>query len=513
MFLIGVDYINKHPGYPFAFQYFRFGGLITLVTIIGAAMWAFKKYNPFKKSFKIRGIGIYFLGVILAYLIIRSNGSLVNFKNNSSDHFHFLFLAVKSSLQIILLILVCRSAGHFINKRFFKKTIKQNFVIDIAIGVILLATGMFVCGIVGFLNLISLSVILLLLIAINPKFFVLSIKDCFFNKFSTKGWNFLGYASAYFIFFFLILNFVSIQSPFPAGFDSRNYYINISKLVAEQQVLIGGYPPYSASLIISIGFILFNQVELALSLSFTGIVLSAITGYKFAVDKLKFNKNRTLFLLALFLSTPAIVNQMFVELKVDYWLLFFQLLIVYYLFDILPKLKYHSSESGDLMTIIKTYIKYALIIGLLLGFGMGIKMINLFLVLVVLVLVWWDKNEKVSVLSAVMLALSVFIIGGIDKISGLDSYHLSSGILKSVLPLAGLGLIGYQLFKNRWATIRKIVFSVMVLVFTVISVGPWLGKNLSESKSLDPTSLMMGTDSGSKLSIRDMLNNYENSKK
>ncbi|NNF21078.1 MAG: phospholipid carrier-dependent glycosyltransferase, partial [Saprospiraceae bacterium] len=301
-------------------------------------------------------------------------------------------------------------------------------------------------------------------------------------------------------------------TPFPSGFDSRNYYMNISNLVAQQGELISGYPPYNGSLINAIGLLLFGQIELSLSISLSGVILVLLMSYRIAVDKLQFDKNRAAFLVALIAVVPAIVNQMYIEMKVDFMLLFFQLLAVYFLFEIDEKYISLSKPIENIKRLVWKIMPLAAFLGILLGFGMGIKMINLFLVVVMFVMMMWDRDNNWSGLGVICLGLMIFFLGGIDDISGLRKYHYNVGILSIILGLVGIILLAVGIYFHRHSTIRRILFSSVVAAFLVLTISPWVIKNYLDTGSADPKTILMGSSPGPKIGLRKMVKNYENKK-
>ncbi len=512
IFLIGIDYVNKHPAYNYAFQYFRFTGLFIQLFVFSAVLLAWEKLAPKALRIPINGLSLFALGSIVVYLIIVSNKDLVNFRSNSSDYFLFLGTTLLSAIQIAFLVLICRSTGRAINIKYFNNYFKTDYLLDIGLGLIVFVCFMFIAGIFGFLNSYCILIILAVMSVLNIKFFFKSVIDFFLKSIPKKDLSLLGYAAAVIIFIFLLINFVSVQTGFPSGFDSRNYYINISNLIAKQGYLIAGYPPYNGSLICGIGLIFFDQIELALSLSFFGIVLSTLMFYRIGVKKLNFDKNKCMFLLAIILVTPALVNQMFVELKSDYWMLYYQILAVYYLFEFLPKLLKLREKELDLKQRIKSSLPMALLLGLLVGFGMGIKMINMFLLVVLLFLIWWDHKNKYAITAVIFLTVSIFLFGGVDEISGLRSYHYNVNILRIALAVLGLLFIAISFYFHRNSTIQKCVFSFLFVCSILVSLSPWIAKNYSDTKSLNPKTILMGDAPGPKISVTTMKRRYERSK-
>jgi hypothetical protein len=300
------------------------------------------------------------------------------------------------------------------------------------------------------------------------------------------------------------VNFLSIHVPFPSGFDSRNVYVNISQLISESGSLVEGYQPYNWSLLMSVGFIMFDYVELALGLSLSAIVLAAIGVYEFSSRTLRVDKNQSLFVIALFLVTPALVNQMFVEIKVDFGMLFIQIASIIVFFQWLSK----SKTDG------KTHYKLLVLIGMLCGFGMGIKLINMFLVFVLLGLIWWRDEQRISLVGILLISVGILIFAGIDDLSGLKVYHKSIAITSIGCGVIGIGMLLYDFIKDKSASIRSLLYSSVLGLSLLVTFSPWIGKNFLESKSLNPKTLLLGKKSGPEnTSFFKIKSNYEKKKK
>ena len=513
LFFIAVDYINKHPAYNYAFEYFRYTKLCIQLIVIAGIILAFQKLFPEKRKLPINGLSTLVLGVIICFLIIGSHKSLVNFQVSSAELLNYLGTTFASAIQLVLLGLICRSAGQWIYRKLFNGKIKSMYLLDLGLGLIALVGAMFILGMLNFLNAWSLIGTLVVLILLNAKGFLNNLKNLFFKARLKKDWSSLGHISVYVIFAFILINLVSVQSAFPAGFDSRNYYMNISNLIAGQGTLISGYPPYNGSLINAIGLILFNQIELSLSISMSGIILVLLVSYRIAVDKLGFDKNRTAFLLALLIVIPAIVNQMYVELKVDFMMLFYQMLAIYYLLEINSKYLENSKVMLNPKQTLYKFLPAAALLGILLGFGMGIKMINLFLVVVVFVLLIWDKDNNWTGLGVICLGVMVYIFGGIDEISGLRKYHLNVNVLGLALGILGLLLLAAGIYFHRSNAYKRILFSSITAIFLLLTMSPWILKNYADTKSLSPKVILMGSSPGPDINLGRIVKNYKDSKK
>ncbi len=503
--LIGLDYGNKHPGYYFSFAYFRYFGLYaTILIFIGGSY--FLKTNKILNNRLLKPRGIQLLIVLCTFLLL-----VIFFNKNYGETETSIFQVLKfwstSLFNLVVLFLfffVQRSFGHFIRNKTFNKILDESFTVDAAIGIGLFTLLLFFTGAFGLLSVTTVMLFLFLTAVINVTFLIQSIKEALFNPLELSNVNLMGWASFLFVLFFMSVNFLSIHVPFPSGFDSRNVYVNISQLISESGSLVEGYQPYNWSLLMSVGFIMFDYVELALGLSLSAIVLAAIGVYEFSSRTLRVDKNQSLFVIALFLVTPALVNQMFVEIKVDFGMLFIQIASIIVFFQWLSK----SKTDG------KTHYKLLVLIGMLCGFGMGIKLINMFLVFVLLGLIWWRDEQRISLVGILLISVGILIFAGIDDLSGLKVYHKSIAITSIGCGVIGIGMLLYDFIKDKSASIRSLLYSSVLGLSLLVTFSPWIGKNFLESKSLNPKTLLLGKKSGPEnTSFFKIKSNYEKKKK
>ena len=503
--LIGLDYGNKHPGYYFSFSYFRYTVLYLVISMIGIGSYFLKpKLTSNIKWLQLRGIHLFGFICILFFIIIFANRNYGETPSTFSHLFSFWSRSIFNLSMLLIFFSIMRSLGQLIGARLLSEYRFQSFIIDTAIGTMIFTLLLFF---VGAANLLSVTTVLLLLfisVIANVTFFVSSVKGYLLAPINIDRVNFMGWASFIFVLFFLSLNYLSTNIPYPAGFDSRNVYVNISKLIASSGGLAEGFQPYNWSLLMSVGFIMFDYVELALGLSFSAIVLSVIGVKELSTKVLKIDINKTLFITALFVVTPALVNQMFIEIKADFGMLFVQLASLLVFFKWISE---KDTQAGD-------HYKLLVLLGMLCGYGMGIKLINMFLVFVLIALIWWNENNKYSLAGILLISVAILIFAGIDDLSGLQAYHKSINLTSMFCGVSGIGLIVFGFIKHKVSSIKNITYSMIMGVSILVAFSPWIGKNFIESKSLNPKTLILGKGSGPDIGNFNTINrNYRNSKK
>ncbi len=510
IFIIGLDYYNKHPLYLYSFQYFRFPKFITatiahglLIVLAARVIKSTKLYVP--RVALLLPLLLQFFISVLAYkdfgITETSVGQSFYLARNC-----LLLVVVLGALSVLL-----TNLGELVTNFLPTYTvIESKYFISLGFGVVIYTSLLTVFGILNFLNEYVVIGLLALMFLVNPKGLLRKLKTLLVDKIEIRelGWVaiFLGFV----LVAYLAINFISLQSPFPNGFDSRNVYINISNLVAKQGGLVSGYPPYNWSLFISTGFFLFDWIELSLGLSFYGYLLAIIVAFHLAKDKLALSTTDTLFVLLAVTATPAITNQLHIELKVDYGLLFFQFLSIYILIESYKRL-FH--QDGSNQTSKKKFIGVAITLGILVGFGLGIKMINTFLVMTLITVIWLNSKDLFGLIGALLFTLAALLIAQVDQVSGLGDYHLGVGYLKIITLVLSMVFFALSFIKHRKSFQRRFIFTFWFLFTSGVMLSPWLIKTFVETKTLSPKVLFAGENEGVNLNTRKILDNYKRSKK
>ena len=183
--------------------------------------------------------------------------------------------------------------------------------------------------------------------------------------------NIWGGILAFFTLVYLTMNYLYSQAPFPLGFDARNYYVNISKLIADAQGLIEGFQPYAWSLVMSTGYIAFDSPEITMFISTLGGILALFAIYELSHRYLRVDSNLSWFVVLLVMVSPTITNHWMIEFKTDLALMFFQLtilnLMMWWLFvekKVKAKKPFLLESKNDLLVII--------LLGVLLGYCLAI---------------------------------------------------------------------------------------------------------------------------------------------
>jgi len=511
--VVGLDYFNKHPNYIESIRYFRYYKLtIFVVSTILILIWHYKFDKIMSNKLPVNGITIGLLTFLFSITIIFAHKDYSYTPTSYSQAFYAIRWTWEVALILFIITMILKSIGQYLFRKTLSTRIEENGILDIAIGIILFVFVLFILGLFKILSPNAVLAVLFIFALLNLFDLVKSFKFFFIKSIDITKYSSIGIFSFCFLLFFLILNFQSSIGPFPSGFDSRNFYVNISKLIAESGALVEGFQPYNWSIFMGMGFLLFNKVELALGISYLGMILVLMSAFQLAKKLLKIDVNMILLMLALFVVTPAITNQITVELKVDFGMMFYQILTLYYTIILLRKVEKTEFNNG-MSSVLVTVMPYIIVIGILSGFALGIKMINMFMVFAILILLWWDLKNRIAVFGILCFAVSAFLLAKIDANSGLDKYHLSSNYLKYGFGILSICSLIFSFIKHKTLTSFRFAISAMFLFFTGLMIVPWMVKNYSEVKSFDSKKMLMGKEPGPNITLTQMINKYEKTKR
>jgi len=488
-----LDYWDKHPSHVIAFQYFRYTKLCTFLVVLGAGLsYLVTRFRTGLVSKFYNGAAVYILGIIIVTAITISYNKYLNLDIGTNN---YLYMYGRLSINFFtgyFVILACYSAGNLILKKFYDDIIKhKHFTYDFGLGAIIITMLLFFIGVIGQLKMFVVLPMLLLFIGVNYKGSFDFVMDSFIRPFKIKKENgFWGYFCLFVLFAFLVLNHLSNDLPFPVGFDSRNLYMNIAKQIGESGELVHGYQPYSWSLFMSLGFILFAQVETSLFLSFVTGILCLFTTYHLSHNYFKLNHTLSLIAVLALGTLPTFANQFFAEHKTDFGLIFFQLISLCYLIEWITIPETNKANSNITSNFNKPLI--LILIGLFVGFGLSIKLLNLIFLFGLVIIFWNRKGNLIGVFGLCLLMFALVLIIGINNISGLGKYHLGNDIAKWVYLVLGLLFFSISFLKNIKEGFYFIKNTSIVAICSLLTFSPWIVKNYSETKSLSPMVLLQG---------------------
>ncbi len=513
LLIILLEYGNKHFLHHLAFENFRFPGLaISVVLIIGLITIASSTLNT-KIALGKHWNGLSMLVAFLVFLllVIYPNFEYGGLKASSSYLFIAFLKCVGVLLSVAFIWLSGLFAGHWINKKLgFQLHKYHSSFLDLCTGILVQCCLLLLIAAIGLLKSFVILPLLLIPFIINYKYLGPFFKKLLLNPVYTKGKDSPFLVCLFMLFaFFLSINFITNMAPFPSGFDSRNYYINISRLLGLNGSLIEGYQPYPWSLFIAQGFAAFKSSYIALMLSFSSIVICMYGLFEWSRNYLNLSKLHAMMIIVAFSFMPAVGNHMFIELKVDFGLLIFQMATVLLFYDIVSKYR----DKGGQAVNFKDLLPLIIALGIYSGFATSIKVINLYLIFSLVIISWAMYFRFLGFLSLFMILMGLTIIGDFDSISGLSEYHLSMDILKYILFFGGLALFVLLMIKQPKRGIMMVKTTALYGVVIFFMMAPWLGKNYIETKSLSPNKILLGKATGPSVSMKKLVNTYNQSKK
>lgn len=510
---IFLDYWNKHPFYSISFEHFRHMGysIFLGVGIVGmGCLYHFKKAKSL--DFLFSGLSLFIFSLICSVVICASFIQYAEGSNNFSQALTYVGSGVVNFFELLVIFFSVFSSGYLLLKLIdFDIRESSRMIYSTVIGVMVITFVLFIAAIIGVLYSFVILPILILPIALNWRKNLQVLKGLTIKNLFEKDSkvNFLTGTLIVLIISLITINFLCCMSPFPSGFDSRNYYVNISKLLGDYNGLVEGFQPYTWSLLMSIGNIAFKNISLTLLISFSGLILTLWGLWELCRSYFRFSINHCLFVMLMILTIPAIFNQLYIEQKIDFGLLFVQVCSILLLIDIVDKIRSTTNFKID-----KDLLKLFVLLGIFSGFALGIKATHLYMLFSVVILLWTLYCGYFGFLGAFFFTLFVIFVGKLDDVSGLRDYHLGIEYLKYVV--LGLSVVFFVLtaFKKREAFIASTKMSVILGMVSVFVLMPWMIKNYSDNPGhVNPRLLIMGDNPGPKINVDKMIRKYEAKKR
>jgi len=512
MVFVFSDYINKHPFYGISIEHFQFRNyalFIIVYVLIHGTIFHFGKEKLGKYLFNGLGVtaSIFVAAVATTYSYINFSDGV----NNFGSAMVFAGNAIKYLAALVLIFISVSSIGNLTFQLVnFDIRESSRSIYEVVFGIMVITLIMFLLAMLAVLNQITVLAFILLPIIINYKSNIKLVKTLFISPLAPKfkNLNFLTGVLLSTLILFLTINFLGAMSPFPLGFDSRNYYVNISKLLEDYNGVVKGFQSYSWSIFMAIGNIAFKSMTLTLLLSFSGILLSLWALWELARNYIHLRINQSLAAILIVSLMPAFFNQMYIELKVDFGLLFVQVCNLLLLIDTVDNI-----TKGDKFRFDSDLYKLLILLGVFFGFALGIKATHLYMIFAIMMFLWTVYCQFYGFLACFSAIFSLILFGHLDDVSGMGSYHIGSYYLKYIL-LASTFVFGALSFvKYREAFLASLKTSVIVSVISLLVFMPWVLKHYTESKTTNINSLIIGNNPGPEITIWEIIENYNKSKK
>ena len=486
---IFLDYWFKHPLYARAVGN-TFAGIPVMHIIIGVIAFLL-----IQRVFK----GISVLALLALFLAFLWGGTLVNlFLYSDIDYqashvFLYLLRSLGFISAVVLIMWSSLAAGRLITRQAIESSDAPSSILCLAVGLGLFILLLFFLLFGGLFHWWSIVLLLLVPFAIDRKRIVPDLKSMITPIPAFKNPGATSIACVLLIVLMGAITYGHTLSPFPVGFDALNYYINLPKLIAESGTLMKGYQPYNWSLLQAAGVELTGRIELALILSWMGLILVQWATFEIGNRLMKLPVDLTLIGVLLFTYMPSVTTQASQELKVDLGLTYMLLAMVLATFQLI-----NARDTGKR----KQVAKWAVIIGMLGGIALGIKLTAVIAIFAIVGLLWYKSLGRRAFIGVFLICLALVFLAQLDTKAGLRTYHASVNWLQYLVLIAGLVLIGLCAWKQRKKTLRNIVISAIIAGAATFCFSPWMIKNYSEIESPSFIQLLNGSSHGPTINMR-----------
>lgn len=489
---IFINYFIHHPAYYYALADAPYPRLIFLLGIFCTGLFFLHR----SLKFKIRGWQVYSFMLLSMLMIFHAFAQEASIYDGSAlaRMFYFLLNTLLLHLGGLFIFSLCCIAGIKLLKPFEPiLNLHHKNILGLSLGMAIITLFLFLLAALGFL--INWLVIggAILLVLWQRKAFLDFIKYIFWRPIleNTTTW---GFPLLALVSIFISLNLVGAIKVFPLGFDGAILYQNTSKLLWESQALLKGGQAYNWSLFTSIGPLLFGKMSYSIFLSHAACILCAWALYH--LSRIFLSTKYAWLAIAIFFTLPAINFHSFVDEKVDLAFLFISLSILILLVKYGQHIAFNYGQSN------KESLYFMSLLGFLTAYAMGVKYTAVFLVISLLCIFTYHWAGIKGFIGTLLLGIALLFLGNVNSVGYLDIDNTQRLWIIAVSGLAGLSFFAVacknQAQLNTLAYLKNIAY--FCLVFS-LSFGPWLGKNLIESKSLSPKNLLYGKTEKEQLRI------------
>lgn len=499
---IFTDYWNKHILHQMGIEYYSqwvYAIILIAMTIGSGYLYKSESKNKLLKALKSPLMLFpYLLVMLLLIFAVNTKFSLVEFNFATSSS--VLWRGIYSLVLLSFIWIVPYSIGNLVRRKVGYQIHKgTSFTVDLVIGLGCYSILLFILSMIHVLYAPSIIILGIVCIGVNYKTLWRTVKDNIIAP-TTSEFSWIGWGLFSLIFILFSINYFSDMIPFPNGFDSRNYYMNVTKLIAGNNGMVSGFQPYPWQLFMAQGHLLTNGGGMMPQLiSMSTIIFILIGAYEMCTKYLGLSRNHTYLGMVLFLVTPALQNHLFIEIKVDLGLVLTQVAVLILLLDGIMRYK----MTGTLPSLLDIVV-----LGFITGYGVSIKTLNFYLIFALLVAMWSLVFRFKGFLATFCLSIAAILLAKFDSVTGMNQYHLSIDLVMYgclALGVGGLVWIGATQMQSMIKAVKK---SVIYLSIMLLTFSPWLVKNMVETKSMDPNRLIRGSEPGPKINMQLIRKNY-----
>jgi len=508
--IIITFYFNRHPEHLEGIIHFKYLPLILISLGIIALLSFLASFNSskWKSNYVLSGGCILVLILCFSCLMHYSFQNMMGFTMKFNNYLHLIMTLMATIGGTFIVSFISYLLGRLTINIFFTEA-NDNQLLALAIGFFVQYLVLFALAALGLLSQLAVIIFYLISLIISFKEVIPALRLSVLSgpklsRSSFFGASFLGLV----LVWYFTLNLNHFLGPFPLGFDSRNHYFNIPSLLAQNEGLVSGFSTYSWSIIMSVGFVLFEKAEIALALSFAPAVFSTFYIYRISTKHFEVKSELGIIAALIFIVAPAISNHLFIELKIDFGLLFIQLAII----DLLLVLLYKQNELkfGDSqVSLLGKNFKLFILLGILSGFALTIKFTHSFLVFAVLSFFWTYYHRKSGFIAMFCLCLFGVIILGLDNLSGLKPYHLSTNYFKVILLIISLGFMVLIFKSQSKAFLNSLKITLIYSFIHIVVLSPWIIKNYTEGDKSSIVQMLRGKQNQIEMDMNILNKNYK----
>jgi hypothetical protein len=468
------EHFHHLPEYASVFRRFAYWDFLILYLLTGLGFLLLLSRGDLTFPLKIPK----FRGIYVPLFLFLSLLLLVGFytsKNNlEAPLMGYALRSGKVFLSMGLLLLSSWAAGHRILSGL--KPLQETAMVQwikVGLGLLLLSLVLFLLAVLHWFQPYVLALVVLLPLVFGGFSFWRLCKHFLWDAKTVEGWSKTSLGVYLGVQVLVLANLLAVSSPVPLGFDSLTLYMNLPKVIAEQGALAQGYQPHYWSLIMSLGFALWDSTMLVLHLGMLPGVLATFLLYGLA--RLYLGPTASVLAAGLYYSLPMVLWQSSFEIKTDLGMLYFALCGLALVFS--------AYAHGGKLAIFKEKWKIWMLAGLFCGLALGIKLTAFLLIAALgVTLVYWHMGLPLA-----MAALS-WIVAGIFAINLSDFANLDLSALERyalVGSLAALGSVLLILNKKRLgAAFQGVLLNGSLFAGGILLMMlPWLLNNALEGRN------------------------------
>lgn len=485
-----LTYWFFHPIYSKNFSEFHNVPLAVFMISACVALYYISKHGLVKwTGWKVL---IFFWIMQLFSLLIYNSTHKSLLDISSGDILRFMFYALMVYSAVLIIFLFHYLLGYQVLKAV--RIPERNIWLTLTIGICIAGLFyLFLAQSVG-LTLWSVGIVLIPWVFVQYKR-LLSIFREFLISPLTSGTNPepVNLISVLGIGLFLTLGLIRSIKLFPLGFDGASHYMNIAHLIAGAGKLPEGFEAFNWSVFMSLGEILSGMESISIGLSHMTIL--PLIGYIAYFSREIFGIRSYWLPVWIWLVIPAVGYHIIIDEKVDLGFL----LIAMGIMDF-SRIIHQEIEGGQ--NDGKSVYRMVLLLGLLIGYAIGIKYLGVFLYVGVLAYFGAILLGR-STLYGVLGVFTGFIFySGLFQKAYIDLDYQLGKYLGGALMIMSALFSAFYLYRhgNKSNFTKFIIINALLIGGVFISHGFWIFKNIKETGGFDLSTVMTGVPKSSLLS-------------